>query len=539
MATPSTTATLLRMNVRVRDAGRFLGLASLYVIFARLGLSLGAVAGFATLVWPPSGISIAALLLLGTRAWPGVFVGAVVANLLAGASVPVALGIGVGNTLEALVCAYIATRVTNFSTTLENTRSVMLLILGALVGATVSASVGVACLHAGGAIAGPQWREAWRAWWVGDVLGALVVAPVILVWSKPNGLRPRRLEAIAIAAAVVLVSAATFFGDLSIAAWLSTPFHQADLLLAVLVWAALRGGRHGTASAAFLISVTAVAATVLGHGPFARDALSQDLLSLQTFIAVAAVTFLLFGATIDERWRAQEDAEAANRVKSEFLAIMSHELRTPLNAIAGYSQLLEDGVYGRLNEKQTNGVKRIHRNEQRLLLLVDEVLGFVSAEKGETSVQREAIRVSDAFDAVQPLIASQLEQHHCVVQRSVIRPGLSVQADAKSLQQILMRLMSNASKFSKDGGTVTLGAERENNMVRIWIHDAGAGISQQELDKVFEPFFQAERSTTRRVSGIGLGLTIARDLARRMDGEVMLSSEPGHGTTASVLLPAA
>ena len=527
------------MNVRVRDAGRFLGLASLYVIFARLGLSLGAIAGFATLVWPPSGISIAALLLLGTRAWPGVFVGAVVANLLAGASVPVALGIGFGNTLEALVCAYIATRITNFSTTLENVRSVTMLILGALAGATVSASVGVACLHAGGVIAGPQLREAWRAWWVGDLLGALVVAPVILVWSKPNCLRARRLEAVAIAAAVVLVSGATFFGDLPIAAWLSTPFHQADLLLAVLVWAALRGGRRGTASAAFLISVTAVTATVLGHGPFVQDALSRDLLSLQTFIAVAAVTFLLFGATIDERWRAQEDAEAANRVKSEFLAIMSHELRTPLNAIAGYSQLLEDGVYGRLNEKQRNGVKRIHRNEQRLLLLVDEVLGFVSAEKGETSVQPEAIRVSDAFDAVQPLIASQLEQHHCVVQRSVIRPGLSVRADAKSLQQILMRLMSNASKFSKDGGTVTLGAEPKNDMVRIWVHDAGAGISQQELDKVFEPFFQADHSTTRRVSGIGLGLTIARDLARRMDGEVMLSSEPGHGTTASILLPAA
>jgi len=233
MATPCTTATLLRMNGRVRDAGRFLGLASLYVIFARLGLSLGAIAGFATLVWPPTGIAIAALLLLGTRAWPGVFVGAVVANLLSGASVPVALGIGVGNTLEALVCAYIATRITDFSTTLENARSVMMLILGALAGATVSASVGVASLHAGGAIAGPQLREAWRAWWVGDILGALVVAPVILVWSKPNGRRPRRPEALAIAAAVVLVSGVTFFGDLSIVGGLSTPFHQADLLLAV------------------------------------------------------------------------------------------------------------------------------------------------------------------------------------------------------------------------------------------------------------------------------------------------------------------
>jgi signal transduction histidine kinase len=154
-------------------------------------------------------------------------------------------------------------------------------------------------------------------------------------------------------------------------------------------------------------------------------------------------------------------------------------------------------------------------------------------------VHREAVRVSDIFDTLQPLIAPELEQRHSVVERSAVGQGLSVRADAKSLQQILMRLMSNASKFSKDGGKVTIGAERHGDTVRIWVRDAGDGISQQQLDKVFEPFFQADHSTTRRVSGIGLGLTIARDLARRMEGEITLSSEPGHGTTASVLLPAA
>ena len=102
-----------------------------------------------------------------------------------------------------------------------------------------------------------------------------------------------------------------------------------------------------------------------------------------------------------------------------------------------------------------------------------------------------------------------------------------------------MRLMSNAAKFSKDGGAVTLGAQREGDSVRIWVRDNGVGIAQREIDRVFEPFFQAERATTRRASGIGLGLAIARNLARRMEGEVTLSSEPGGGTTASVLLPAA
>jgi signal transduction histidine kinase len=536
------------MHARTGDVGRILGLASLYVVSARIGLSLGAVAGFATLVWPPTGISIAAVLLFGIRVWPGILIGAFAANLLTGASAFVALGIAIGNTAEAVTCAYIVTRSPTFSLALDNVRSVTRLLLATFVGVMVSATIGVVCLYFGGVIRPSQLYEVWRAWWIGDLVGALVVTPIILVWSTPRRARvePKWGELAALAAAVVFVSFATFFSDVSIASAVTTPFHQADVLLAVLVWAALRFGQRGGVSAAFFISATAVTATVLGHGPFIQGALSQSLLSLQTFMAIVAATFLLFGATIDERRcaldRAREAYRAAivaNRAKSEFLAVMSHELRTPLNAIAGYSQLLEEGIYGPLNEKQVNGVARIRRNEQHLLLLVEEVLGFVSADKGQLTVRRESVRVADAFDAVESLVASQFAEHHCILERDVIAERLAVHADPASLQQILLRLLSNASKFSERGGTITVGAEREGDSVRIWVRDTGVGISREELEKVFEPFFQAEHVTTRRVSGIGLGLTIARNLARRMNGEVTLSSEPGGVTTASVLLPAA
>src|SRR4051812_12432841 len=131
------------MHGRVGDVGRILGLASLYVVFARLGLSLSAVARFATLVWPPTGISIAALLLLGNRAWPGVLIGAVTANLLTGASAAVALGIGVGNTAEALVCVHPARQMPRFSLTLDNARSATRFIFAAAIGTMISASIGV------------------------------------------------------------------------------------------------------------------------------------------------------------------------------------------------------------------------------------------------------------------------------------------------------------------------------------------------------------------------------------------------------------
>jgi signal transduction histidine kinase len=137
------------------------------------------------------------------------------------------------------------------------------------------------------------------------------------------------------------------------------------------------------------------------------------------------------------------------------------------------------------------------------------------------------------------LIEPDIRRKHFVVKRDLAKPLLAVHADPKSLEQILMSLLSNAAKYTGAGGEITLGATPEGRRVRIWVRDTGVGISQDEIDRVFDPFFQAERGPTRRFSGVGLGLTIARDLARRMEGEITIASKQGSGTTASVVLPAA
>ena len=227
-------------------------------------------------------------------------------------------------------------------------------------------------------------------------------------------------------------------------------------------------------------------------------------------MATVGAIFLLLGAAaaerrlaFDEARRAREEATDANLAKSEFLAVMSHELRTPLNAIAGFAQLLELNVHGTLNEQQLHDVERITHNEQQLLAIIDEVLGFVSAEKGEAIVESQEMKVADAFNAVEPVMQSELQQKHLVLQRTLAPPQIAVHADPKSLQQILVRLLSNASKYTNDGGTITLGAERDGETVRIWVADTGVGISREEMQRVFEPFFQAERGATRRYWGSG------------------------------------
>jgi signal transduction histidine kinase len=538
------------MRTRLRLVAFNLGLAVVYLLAARLGFAFDPVSGFATGIWPPTGIALAAVLLFGNRLAFGVFLGAFGANLLAGAPLAVAIGIAAGNTGEALIGATLLRRVPGFSITLERVSSVVgLIVLSALLSTLVSATVGVVSLYVGGLVQPPHIRGAWRAWWVGDMVGSLLIAPIILVWSTPARARREvhRMETVALVAVLAVVSAMTFFSELPYVPTLPTPFHQVDLLVAVLLWATFRFGQRGATTAVLCVSVAAVVATALRYGPFALPELSESLMFLQTFVAIVAATCLLFGATVAERRIANQDAgrarlaaEAANRAKSQFLAVMSHELRTPLNAIQGFAELLlETGVYGPLNEKQTDAVKRIEKNEKDLLSLINEVLGFVNAEKQPVTSEFKDVLLEELFDAVEPLIAPDVERKHLVVVRELARPGLAVRADPKQLEPILGSLLSNASKYTGDGGTITLGADAQGGKVRIWVRDTGIGIKKDEMERVFEPFFQADSGTTRQYSGIGLGLTIARDLARRMAGEVTIASEAGTGTTASLVLPAA
>lgn len=533
------------MNVSLAQYGRIAAIAVLYLLTAIGGLKLNTISGFATLVWPPTGIALAVLLLGGYRLWPGIFLGALVANVWTGAPLPVALGIAIGNTLEAVAGVFLLHRLHDFRLSLDRVRDAIgLILVSAGVCTLISATIGVASLQLGGLIQPGQIAETWRAWWLGDTIGALLVAPPVLVWAtRPLGLPPARrlLEAIALVSAVVIASVLLFVAPENGAGGL---FSRDFLLFPLLIWAAIRFGQHGAVTATFLVSIVAVWGTVIGEGPFAESTLHANLFALQTFIGVTAATFLILGASTAERERVRNDLSAAhdvaakaNRAKADFLAVMSHELRTPLNAIAGYSEILSMGVPGTLNEKQGEAVRRIQRSQEHLLALIDDVLTFAKIEAGTSRIDPQTLRIADVFEELEPLVLPELLRKRITLDRGADN-GLLVHADPHKLRQILLNIVGNAIKFTGAGGSIILGASPRGDTTVMTVTDTGIGVPPDKLSQVFEPFFQVAGGNTREYSGVGLGLAIARDLARAMGGEIEFDSELGRGSVVSVVLPA-
>ena len=238
----------------------------------------------------------------------------------------------------------------------------------------------------------------------------------------------------------------------------------------------------------------------------------------------------------------RENAEKANRAKSEFLTTMSHELRTPLNAIGGYVQLIKLGVYGPITEEQNESLDRINRSQLHLLRLINEILSLARIEAGRVEYDIADVPIADAINELVPLIEPQLAAKNLSFEVKLPSAASGVRADREKLGQILINLLSNAIKFTDDGGTISISggeAEDDPNMGFIRVSDTGRGIPEDKLDVIFDPFIQVETGLTRSAEGTGLGLSISRDLAHGMHGEIELESTVGKGSTFTVLLPRA
>jgi signal transduction histidine kinase len=237
---------------------------------------------------------------------------------------------------------------------------------------------------------------------------------------------------------------------------------------------------------------------------------------------------------------ARRAAEAANRAKSEFLAVMSHELRTPLNAIGGYAQLMELGLHGPVTPDQIAALGRIQRGQHHLLGLINAVLNYAKLEAGHIEYAQADVPAAEALAEVAALVAPQARAKGLVLTVRPCDPALAARADPEKVRQVLLNMLSNAIKFTRGGGTVTVDCGlAPAGRVALRVADSGRGIPADQLERVFQPFVQVDQRLTRTEEGTGLGLAISRDLARGMGGDLMVESVPGVGSTFTLTLPSA
>jgi len=240
--------------------------------------------------------------------------------------------------------------------------------------------------------------------------------------------------------------------------------------------------------------------------------------------------------------KAKIQADAANRAKSEFLANMSHELRTPLNAIIGFAEVLQDQYFGQLNEKQKKYVDNINTSGRHLLSLINDILDLSKVEAGKMELEPESVSLKN--DILGPsLVLLQEKAHKHGINLSLdVAPeaDISLQADPKKLKQILFNLLTNAVKFTPDGGSVKVSAKRvrqEGDFIEIAVEDSGIGIKPEDLHKLFQTFSQIESAYSKSFEGTGLGLALTKKLVELHGGNIRVESEFGKGSRFAFTIP--
>jgi signal transduction histidine kinase len=265
-------------------------------------------------------------------------------------------------------------------------------------------------------------------------------------------------------------------------------------------------------------------------------AFAPEVVNLLQTLANQSVLAIENAELFEELERKGRELEAASRHKSEFLANMSHELRTPMNAILGFTELIQDGVYGEVPAKIIAMLERIQANGRHLLGLINDVLDLSKIEAGQLKLETTDYALRDVVQTVQATTESLAAEKRLKLHIELPDVLPPARGDERRIAQVLLNLVGNAIKFT-EAGEIIVSVAVEDTTFEIAVTDTGPGIPVDEQQKIFEEFHQVDSSSTRKKGGTGLGLSIARKIVELHGGRIWVDSEVGRGSTFRFTLP--
>ena len=508
-----------------------------YWLAATVSLRLALVHGQVTPIWPPTGIALVAILVFGRRVWPAVFLAALAVNLPIGPSPVGAAFIAAGNTLAPLAAADLLKRA-RFRIELDRLRdAAAIILLGALVAMTISATFGTSVLVLWGGLPLDSFWSTWAVWWTGDAMGVLLVAPFILS-LLPNA----RVPAPTLRTAAELVALLLVIGVVTYLLFQNS-VRLEYLVFPLIMLAALRFHLRGAAPAALIASGVAIWAAVQGTGPFVDETLFQKMVTLQVFNVFLALTSFVLAAFIEARARAEEmtrlyvSATATSQTKSSFLNMAAHELLTPLTVFTGYLSLLSGGSLGKAPDAWETPINILMQKTREMERIVSDLQNASRLEVVDAHLGGEVIDLRRVVEAALERARPRAELLHAEVVINLPPDPVPVGADEDHLGRIMDELINNAFTYTIRTPRLVIGLSTRSKKAIVEVEDNGVGIRATDRERVFDRLYRVVDPQVV-VPGIGLGLYICRQLAQSYGGSLAVeSSKPGKGSVFALALP--
>jgi signal transduction histidine kinase/branched-subunit amino acid transport protein AzlD len=533
-----------------------------YFVTGWLGLQIPYVGSQITLIWLPTGIAVAALLLWGRPVLLSIYLGAFLINFYVSHSFPLSASIAVGNTLGPFLVAWML-KYFGLDFSFRHSKDSIMLLLASGLGMTVSALGGVICLYMFGLLPLADMSFAWLSWWMGDSIGVILLAPFILAISGENliNIRKKNLEVLIwlVSSSIIAFISFDLFSEKG-----DQSYHFEFFILPMIIWASLRFGIIGGSFSGLFFSIIAASATAIGYGGFSFGDNHIGLLRLWSFIVTNVSAGLLISVIQANQRQADEKIkiknlelkvhleeiktlnknsalknktlEELNATKDKFFSIIAHDLKSPFNSIIGLSELLIKKIRDKDFDDIDEYAKIIMQSSHRAMDLLLNLMEWSLSQTGRMKFNPEYFELNIIINDIIQLFTDIAGQKSIIITKK-LPPNSSIYADKAMISTILRNLISNAIKYTKPGGEINILSEVTQIEMKVSVSDTGVGMSPASINKLFLIDENYSTIGTLGEQGTGLGLILINEFVEKHFGKIWVESVEGKGSIFNFTIP--